>query len=203
MAERSNQQSSAGQNEETRQPTRTQSGIARRHAYDPFSLPFGGDLLSPFSMMRRMMEDFDRAWGSMSSARSSGGGGLWTPAVEVSQRGDHFVVSAELPGLNKDDVRVEATDDELIIEGERKQEYAGEEGGIHRTERRYGHFYRAIPLPENAKAEKANARFNNGVLEVTIPVDEQKSNRRRIPLESGGEGGAKGSSGGPSGSNKP
>ena len=187
MAEKSNQQSSSVQNRETRQPAGAQSGIARRHPYDPVFLPFGGDLLNPFSMMRHMMEDFDRAWGSMSSARSSGGGGMWTPAVEVSQRGNNFVVCAELPGLNKDDVHVEATDDQLIIEGERKQEHSGEEGGVHRTERRYGHFYRAIPLPENAKSEKANARFNNGVLEVTIPVDEQKSNRRRIPLESGGE----------------
>ena len=129
---------------------------------------------------------------------------MWTPAVEVSQRGDHLVVYAELPGLNKDDVRIEATDDELIIEGERKQEYTGEEGGVHRTERRYGHFYRAIPLPENAKAEKANARFDNGVLEVTIPVDEQRSNRRRIPLESGSEGASTGksSTGGSSGSSK-
>src|SRR5689334_12929099 len=104
MAERPNQQSSSAQSHETRQPARTQSGIARRHPYDPFLMPFSGDLLNPFSMMRHMMEDFDRAWGSMSSARSSGGGGMWTPAVEVSQRGDHFVVSAELPGLNKDDV---------------------------------------------------------------------------------------------------
>jgi HSP20 family protein len=113
---------------------------------------------------------------------------MWSPAIEVSERGNNLVVCAELPGLNKDDVRVEATDDELIIEGERKQEYTGEEGGIRRTERRYGHFYRAIPLPENAKAEQANARFNNGVLEVTIPIDQQKSARRRIPLEGGTTG---------------
>ncbi len=203
MAERSNQQSSA-QTSPTVQPSqqreRTQSGLVRRNRYDPFLMPFGGELLSPFSMMRRMMDDFERAFGAMTSGRASGGAGMWSPAIEISERGNNLVVCAELPGLSKDDVKVEATDDELIIEGERRQEYAGEEGGIHRTERRYGHFYRAIPLPENAKAEQANARFNNGVLEVTIPMDQQKSGRRRIPLESGTSGSPGSGASHPSGS---
>jgi HSP20 family protein len=180
--------------QETRQPARAQqAGVARRHYYDPFLLPFGGELFSPFSMMRRMMDEFDRTWSGLTSR--SAGAAMWAPAIEVSQEKDKFTVCAELPGLTSDDVHVEATEDELIIEGERKQETTGEEGGVRRTERHYGRFYRTIPLPEGANADQAKARFNNGVLEVTIPLQEERSSRRRIPLEAGESGAARTSGG--------
>jgi HSP20 family molecular chaperone IbpA/Arc/MetJ-type ribon-helix-helix transcriptional regulator len=86
------------------------------------------------------------------------------PAVEVRERDGNLVVSAELPGLNKDDVKVEVTGDGLVIQGERKREQEEERGGVHRSERSYGSFYRSIPLPEGANIEQAKAQFNNGVL---------------------------------------
>ena len=184
MAEKHTQQRSEREHEN--REGRTQTGLARRQSYDPFLIPFGGEMFSPFSMMRRMMDEFDRNWGGL-TGRAGGGAGMWSPAIEVSQDKGQITVCAELPGLKDEDVHVEATDDALIIEGERRQETSGEEGGVRRTERHYGRFYRTIPLPEGANSEQAKARFNNGVLEVTIPVQEEKSNRRRIPLESGGK----------------
>jgi len=117
-----------------------------------------------------------------------GGGevGPWSPAVEVAERDNKLVVTAELPGLNKEDVKVHVTDEGLVIEGERKQEHEENRGGIHRSERSYGHFYRLIPLPEGANAEQAQAQFNNGVLEVTIPIPEEQQRRRQIPVQGGG-----------------
>jgi HSP20 family protein len=132
--------------------------------------------------MRRMMEDFDRAWGDF-GGQSRNRGGLWAPAIEVSQREGQLTVCAELPGLAKEDVKIEVTDDALIIEGERKQESSSDEGGFRRSERSYGRFYRSIPLPDGAKAEEAKANFSNGVLEVKMPVSEPQSNRRRITVE--------------------
>jgi HSP20 family protein len=94
----------------------------------------------------------------------------WSPRVEVAQREGQLVIRADLPGLTKDDIKVEVTDDAIIIEGERKAEKKEEREGSYFSECSYGSFYRAIPLPEGADASKANAEFHNGVLEVTIPA---------------------------------
>ena len=111
----------------------------------------------------------------------------WTPAVEVRERDGQLVVSADLPGLNKDDIKVEVTGEGLVIQGERKSEHEEERGGVHRSERSYGSFYRSIPLPEGANIEQAKAQFNNGVLEVSVPIPKAQEKTRRIPIESGDE----------------
>jgi HSP20 family protein len=142
--------------------------------------------------MRRMQNEMDRMMGGLWSGAEQG----WSPAIEVSERDGSMVVCAELPGLDKDNVKVEATDAALIIEGERHREHEEKEEGYFRSERSYGSFRRMVPLPEYAKAEEARANFNNGVLEVTIPLAEHKSRRRKIDIGSGGQrksGGGEGS----------
>ena len=125
---------------------------------------------SPFSVMRRMMEDMDRLFSSFVSSPTQqsqqglqrGGErglqpltrGLWAPQVEVFERGNNVVVRAELPGLSREDVDVEVED---------------EHDGYFRSERSYGSFYRALPLPEGVEASACNATFKDGVLEVTLP----------------------------------
>jgi HSP20 family protein len=158
--------------------------LANRGRSSQFGLslsPFELFLTNPFSVMRRMTDEMDRAFAEFSG--SNGDANLWTPAIEVSQRDGQFVVQAELPGLKPEDVKVEVADDALVIEGERKCEREEDQGGVHRTERRYGRFYRLIPLPEGVNAEQARARFENGVLEVDIPVAQQQSDRRQIPVQ--------------------
>ena len=147
--------------------------------------------------MRRMHEDMDRVFaqalggtgGGMMSAGEGGGagGGLasWSPAIEVKQKGNDLVVCAELPGLKPEEVRVEVNEDALVIEGERRQEQSNDQGGVHSTERRYGRFYRVIPLPQGANADQAKAEFRDGVLEVTVPIPGQQSRRRQIPVAGG------------------
>lgn len=172
-----------------------ESGVSRRQQWDPFgSFLSSGEFFSanPFSMMRRMSEEMDRAFGRFfgESGRAAGEG--WYPAVEVTEKNGQLHVSAELPGMNPEDVKVEVTNDSLIIHGERKSEHEHHIGRAYRSERRYGQFYRQISLPEGVNAEQAKAQFRNGLLEVTLPVPEQASKRRQIPI-SGGE--AQGSSG--------
>jgi len=95
------------------------------------------------------------------------------------------VVRAELAGLKPDDVKLEIENDALVLHGERKYEREEEKGGVRRTEMRYGRFYRTIPLPEGANPDQARAKYENGVLEVTIPVSEPKNQRKQIPIQTG------------------
>jgi HSP20 family protein len=141
--------------------------------------------MKPFSLMRRMTEEMDRVFGDTGLSRESAGDGLWSPAIEVSERDGNYVIRAELPGLKPEDVRLEIEDDALVLQGERRDEREQEEGGVRRTEIRYGRFYRSIPLPEGANIDQINAKFENGVLEVTVPVPQEQSQRKQIPIQSG------------------
>jgi HSP20 family protein len=134
--------------------------------------------VDPFGFMRRVTEELDRAFG----LRTEAPGvelypKMWVPAIEVFERKEKFVVRVELPGLKKEEVKIEVTHDELTIEGERKVEKEEKEEGLYRTERTYGRFFRRIEVPEHVKAEDAVATFKDGVLEIempAIPVPEAK-----------------------------
>jgi len=107
----------------------------------------------------------------------------WSPRVEVFEREGQYVVKAELPGLTKDDVTVEVTNQMLTIQGKRAQEKKEEREGYCYSECHYGSFYRAIPLPAGVEATKATAEFQHGVLEVVIPrptITEPKARRLEI-----------------------
>jgi HSP20 family protein len=160
-----------------------------------------GGVFSPFAMMSRMMEDMDRMFddfglGGMLApfrqARSMGemGGGrglpsLWSPRIELGERNGQLVVKADLPGVTKDDIRVELREDTLIIEGERRQEQQEQREGVSYTERSYGSFTRAIPLPQGVQADDVDARFENGVLEVCLKLPQQQQRGRSVEIKSG------------------
>src|SRR5439155_9657364 len=138
---------------------------------------------SPFALVRRLNDEMDR-WFGGGFAGWPGSSHLalenvWTPSVEVFQRGDELVVRADLPGLDKDDVDVEISDDAVTIRGDRKQEHEEEREGYYRSERSYGSFYRMIPLHGGAIADSATANFNNGVLEITVQVPPAEVRRGR------------------------
>jgi HSP20 family protein len=163
---------------------RSQPGDRSHYWHDPFLMsPREFFSANPFSLMRRMTEEIDRAFGGLGFDRSLGGGGnTWAPPIEVAERDGNYVVRAELPGIQPDDVKVEVTDDALIVQGERKSEHDENKGGVHRTEHHYGQFYRSVQLPEGVNAEQVQANFDNGVLEVKIPVPQHQSHRRQIPV---------------------
>jgi HSP20 family protein len=105
------------------------------------------------------------------------------PEIEVRERDNQILVRVDVPGVSKGDLSVDVQDRALIVEGERREEHTegDEKQGFRRTERRYGSFYRVIPLPEGAQAENAEARMKDGVLEITIPLSgENKAKRLEI-----------------------
>jgi len=143
-------------------------------------LPFGRFFgVRPFALMREFTDEMDRMF---KGAPLAGELAAWTPAVDVTRCNGDLVVTAELPGLKKEEVKVELTEDAIVIEGERKREHKTDHEGYHRVERSYGKFYRSIPLPKEAKADLAKAEMNEGILKVTVPVAEAKPKAREIPI---------------------
>jgi HSP20 family protein len=174
-------------NEQGLQRQEKGTDVSRSRGWDPFGFSLTpADLFSanPFSLMRRMSEEMDRTFGSF-FGQSGRGSGTWFPAIEVAEQNGQLQVHAELPGIKPEDVKVEVTNDSLILRGERKSENEQRSGGTYRSERRYGEFYREIPLPQGVNPENAKAQFRNGVLEITVPIPERASNRRQIPIQSG------------------
>jgi HSP20 family protein len=172
---------------------RQQTGLARRWGFMPsmFNMdPFDMFRMSPFAMMRRMAEEMDQHFAQLWSGRRepgmAAGGEFFAPPVEVYEREGQFTVCADLPGLTKDDVHVEVTDDALLITGERRSEHEERQEGMHRSERSYGTFRRQIPLPEGVNAEQATATFKDGVLKVTMPAPQRQERGRRIEIHSEG-----------------
>jgi HSP20 family protein len=155
---------------------------------DPFEFS-----LSPFGLLRRMQEDMDRMFQGFGFGRSwlSQTGEQradWMPALEAFQRGNEFVVRADVPGLSKEDLTVEVGEDAVTIHGERKYDREEEREGVYRSERSYGSFYRVVPLPEGAVADSAKANFQDGVLEIVLQAPSQEVRRgRRIEIESGSQ----------------
>jgi HSP20 family protein len=94
-------------------------------------------------------------------------------AVDLEETDDDVVVTADLPGLQPDDVDISVTDGTLTMKGEFKSGEEGERGNVHFRERRYGSFQRAISLPAAVNAGKAEAEFEDGVLTVTLPKTEE------------------------------
>ena len=97
----------------------------------------------------------------------------WTPALDVYEEKDHFIVKAELPGMKKEDIEVSFHDGGLSISGERKSETKHEDAEVYRAERFFGRFQRTVALPTPVAVDKAKASYKDGVLTITLPKTEE------------------------------
>jgi len=146
----------------------------------------------PFALIRRMQEDFDRLFGgasrgqSLASRGQNQGLGQWSPAIETFQRGNEFVIRADLPGLSADDITIEVGEDEVVISGERRYEHEEERDGVYASELTYGGFTRVVPLPPGAITDNPKATFNDGVLAIVLPAPSKEARRgRRVEIQQG------------------
>lgn len=110
---------------------------------------------------------------------------MWNPEMEVETKGNEFKVMLDVPGLKKEEVTVEVGEGHLILRGERKHETEEKKEGYFKTERTYGSFYRAVPLPEGVKPEEAKAAMTDGVLTITMPMAMVTSTNRKIEIGGG------------------
>jgi HSP20 family protein len=124
-----------------------------------------------FDLQRSINQLFDDSVGK--SGRDGIALSTWTPAVDVYEDENSFLIKAELPEVNKDDVKVNLHDNMLSISGERRFENEQKRDGYHRVERSYGEFYRSFALPPNVNTDAINAQFKDGVLRLTLPKKEE------------------------------
>jgi HSP20 family protein len=146
--------------------------LLRRSPKAPIAI--GGE---GFGLLRQMTSELDRmlespvwptfAWPALGAAKNAA---AWSPGIDVFEKDNRLITKVDLPGLKKEDVKVELTDGHLVISGERKTEAEEKKDDFYRCEREYGSFYRAVPLPAGVKAEDVKAIFTDGVLEVTLPL---------------------------------
>jgi HSP20 family protein len=123
-----------------------------------------------FNMQREIDRLFDRFRGGVTAESSVS---TWAPAVDIVEEKDHFVVRAELPGVEKKDVKITIENNVLALRGEKKFEEEKEGKNFHRVERSYGSFYRSFTLPTSVVSNKIEASYADGVLTITIPKSEE------------------------------
>ena len=143
-------------------------------------------MTDPLRMMQEWLRDpfagfsqLDRWFGDFSPS-------VFQPRVDVVDDGDALRITAELPGMDREDVQVQIEDEALVLRGEKKLESRSEEKGCYRIERAFGSFQRVIPLPDGTDVDRAEAKFEKGVLTLRIPKSaaaEEKPSVRRIEVK--------------------
>jgi HSP20 family protein len=142
----------------------------------------------PVSELNTIQNEMNRLFNNFFNEPTPTGRGAsprWLPAMDLIETADHYVLRADLPGLSEEDVNVQLEDNVLTISGERKSEQDNQTEGYHRLERAVGTFSRSLTLPDGVDADNVKARFDRGVLEITIAKPEQKK-PRRVQIDLGG-----------------
>lgn len=135
------------------------------------------DLVDLRDEMDRM---FDSFWGN----NVDRDGGMLIPPVDLIENDDNFVVSVELPGLKKEDIKMTMQNNVLTLSGSKKHEFESKEDTVHRVERSYGSFCRSINLPSTVDSSAIKASYDSGVLKVTLPkVEEAKPKEINIEVK--------------------
>ncbi|MBP0593585.1 Hsp20/alpha crystallin family protein [Paraburkholderia sp. LEh10] len=167
----------AGANEQGKKP----SAVASRSDFPDVPWQFSAD---PWRMMHEFFHDpyagfgaLDRWFGDFTPVR-------FQPHIDVVDDGDALRVTAELPGVEREDLHTTIENGTLVLRGEKKQDMRSEEKGCYRLERAYGAFLRTIPLPEDIDADKVDAKFDKGILTLRLPkTGASKSTARKIEIK--------------------
>lgn len=125
------------------------------------------DLQDEFS---RFFEDFGNGLGVVEER--------FTPPIDIQETDDAYIVEVDVPGMKKEDVHIEVHDDVLTIKGERKSDREEKREDYHRIERQYGTFRRTVTVPGGFQYDAVKAKFEDGVLRVTLPKREDAKPRR-------------------------
>ena len=133
------------------------------------------DVFPDLSFVHRQIDDLFNLGltGFLSNGEAGETMASWTPSMDVIEKADHVLLRAELPGLAQEDVEITVENNTLTLRGEKKFEHTEETDNYRRLESRYGSFYRSFSLPNSVDQERIDAKFRNGVLEITLPKAEE------------------------------
>lgn len=137
--------------------------------------------ISPWQALQQLREQMDGILGQAFGP----GNGEWAPPIDLDERENEFVLTAELPGLTPENIDLEIDGDVLTLRGEKKEDREEKEGERYYYERRYGSFLRRIALPQAVDPDQVRAHYENGILRVTMPKRDV-SRGKRVEIESGG-----------------
>ena len=149
------------------------------------ALPESSRLLmaEPLRMIQELLRDPFAGFGQLDRWFGDFSPSVFQPRVDVVDDGDALRITAELPGIDRQDVEILVEDEALVLRGEKKLESKTEEKGCYRLERAFGSFQRVIPLPDGVDVDRAEARFENAVLTIRIPkIAVEKSDVRRLAI---------------------
>ena len=136
------------------------------------------------SLQSEMNRLFNTLYNSPTTARNGVVSRRFIPSMDLVETDTHYVLKADLPGLSEEDVAIEVADNVLTVTGERKSEVEEKKDGYRRVERSFGSFRRSLRIPEGVDADAISARFDKGVLEVSVPKPEQRK-PHRVAIQSG------------------
>lgn len=136
--------------------------------------------ISPWQALQQLREQMDGILGSA----FGGGAGEWAPPIDLEERDQEFILTAELPGLRPEDIDLEIEGENLTLRGEKKEDHETREGERYFYERRYGSFVRRITLPQAVDPDQVRAHFEHGILRVTMPKREL-TRGKRVQIEGG------------------
>lgn len=140
------------------------------------SWPFDDGFLAPFQTLRREVDDiFDQFTGNGNSLGASAQSYHQIPAMDIDETKNSYEISAEMPGIAESDIDVSVTDNVLTIHGEKHQSSETEEADHRISERSYGSFERLLSLPVNCNAKAIKAKYDNGVLRLSVPKPKEPS----------------------------
>lgn len=137
---------------------------------------------------REMDRLFDDFWSMPTLNSGSEMTASWSPTADIDEEDDHYMLSLEIPGMKKDELKIEVIDNQVVISGERKTEEKRKEKGSLYSERRFGRFQRAFTLPTHVDAGKIEAQYQDGVLKVYVPKSEA-AKPRQIKIGDASSGG--------------
>ena len=134
------------------------------------------------SMHREMDELFRRTFGFGEEASAREGFSM-APAINTYTKDNRYCVEAELPGVGKDDLDVNIEGDILTLRGERRADKETKEEDYYIRESRYGSFIRRLPLPEGVDTDQVSAKFEDGILRISMPIEKKLAKGRKVMIE--------------------
>ncbi len=131
----------------------------------------------PFRNVTTLQREMERLFDSLNEREDGLYGAVFVPAAELQTDGENVYLQLEVPGLTPEQIEVQVTADSVIIDGERQEEKHIDEQGIKRSEFRYGKFHRTIALPEKVRRDRVQAKYEHGILKLTLPKAEDEQNK--------------------------